>query len=276
MKKSIFTLFFILLVVFSCGCSQKISLPEKLYEKNSIRLIREIETDGQIKMTYTFGINTENFKSKGLSDNAQKVYKFYFASYINALTKQYKDKETKGVEVSSCIYFSDIDAFGFSINFKNQAVQSDFYKSQNDSSSGFILKRHFFTNEYLLETDFPISSQATAQNFLAPTKLALQETAKECEISKDVLEKCKDCLNDTIFIYDFSSNSTQVKSHTTYFDGEKQHNFFAKTLNEIGEPIEFYYITPNRPTWYICALAFVLIGVFTSLLVLKRKKTRHF
>lgn len=275
MKKSIFTLFFIFFAIFLCGCTPKEELPEKLYEKNAIRIIREIGQDDKIKMTYAFGLNSESFKAFGLLENELKIYKFYFASYLNALAKQYKDKSIEGSTVSSCVYFSDIDAFGFSITFENQKAQSGFYDTKDNEQSGFVLQRHFFTNVYSLKTSFPISTSTLAESFLLPAKLALQETSKESNVSKSVLQNCINFLNETIFIYDFSTSEASLKSESVYFDGEKEHNFFVKKQSEIENPIEFYYVVPNRAVWYICALVFVLASVFISLFVLGRKKIRH-
>lgn len=254
-----------------CGCSQKNILPQKLYEKNAVRLIREIDKEGQIKMTYAFGTNSDNFKSLGLSENDIKIYKFYFASYINSLSKQYKDKAKENAEVSACIYFSDIDALGFYITFKNSNAQSKFYENASQKESGFKLQKRFFINRYFLKTDFPIHTKESADSFLLPAKLALQQTAQESGALEDVIEDCLSLLKDTIFIYDFSSAELSLKSQTTYFDGEKTHNFFAKNIDEIESPIEFYYTSPNRATWYFCALLVVLIGMSIAFLIQKHK-----
>ncbi len=271
MKKSIFTLFFVFVVFALCGCSQRDILPQKLYEKNSVRLIREIDKAGQIKMTYAFGTNSENFKNLGLSENDIKVYKFYLASYINALSKQYKDKAKEGVAVSPCIYYSDIDALGFCITFKNSNAQSEFYESTNQKRDGFKLQKRLFINRHILKIDFPIQTKESADSFLFPTKFALQQTAQENSISQTIIDDCLRLLNDTIFIYDFSNEEVSLKSQTTYFDGEKTHNFFATNIDEIETPIEFYYTSPNRAAWYFCALLVVLIGMIIAFSIQKRK-----
>lgn len=247
-----------------------------LQQKNVFRIERSQNESGEISLSYVFPINSE-FLQQDFQSNEINVWKFYLATYVNALAKANKENEIQGVVVGGCEYFSRTDGFGFSITFDDIETQKKFFKIESDEpdkpsstkSSGIFIKK------IEIETNFPISSKDSADNIMQICTLALDAWAKNNNIESDKKEKFSNYIKQADFVYDFSSSNNKLKSQYMYSD-ENVHNLFIMNVQEIenGDKIKFWLTTPNRPMWYISALIFVLLFVGLMLIkpYLKRKK----
>lgn len=273
MKKSVFTLFLLFVVVFlSFGFStqtQAISQPT-----NAFRICRYQTTKGESSLSYIFPVNSKEL-SQVLTEEEMTGYKFYLSMFINALSKSNAQKQVAGVKLENCVYFQDVDGLGFSIIFENSQAQDDFFGSGENSSKSKQQTSGFFMKKVTLETNFPISV-ATADSLRGICQMALESWSKE----NDVDQEKKDIVNQIIlnagFIYDFATQEKNLLSEVMYEEGEFNHNYFQKSYSQLSSDskILFWTISPNRPIWYIFALIFVVSGMIVAYFWRKTPKKR--
>ena len=266
MKKSIYILFLLIFSCFLCGCSSTtpIEVPQ-----NSFRLIRQ--TNGQeTTLAYSLPLNSKKMSECGLSAQNLKVFKFYLASYVQALAQQNKDKNVDGVSVSQCTLYSDIDALGFTISFEdNDALQNFFNSSSSDKISPKI--SGFFVKKATYKVAFPFSAQS-AETMKKICKMAVEDMAKN-ENLQDV-SSVLSLYDDSVFVYDFASSEKGLQSEMFYQGKNFYHNVFIKSSKQIEtEPdISFYATAPNVPIWYLFALLGVTLGMILAYFILKNRK----
>lgn len=273
MKKTIFTLFLLIVVVFSCcGCSKN-EVDNRINETNSFRLIRKVDESGKIVVLYSFPVNTKLLEEKGFNELQIKNYRFYLATLVNELIKQNKSKNVEGVEVSVCTYFKDIDGLGFSILFDDIDCQKQFYSSGEEDSGSSVKTSGLFMKKVKLKTLFPFSKTSASQ-IKQICQIALSSWIRDnsLENSEEILKT----LDDSVYIYDYITCENKLKSQNFYSDGDYFHNVFIKSESEINENenISFYYVVPNAPIWYISALVAVIFSMILYYFVkTKRKKS---
>lgn len=275
MKKSIYILFLFLCVGLSFAFAPS---AENIFKKNAFRIVKQVNSQGNIALTYVFPLNTQEFKKLGLKEENFLVYKFYLTSYVNALANNNKQKETEGASVGDCVYFSDLDGLGFTIIFEDLQAQKRFFgvtDNEGASSSDYNFSG-FFIKTAKIETTFPIGSQDNADNFKSVCQLALDGLIKNVDIDKSTQDKLKEVLNSSVFIYDFATQSSALKSELSYEDEYFYHNVFIKTYEDLAKDnkIVFWQTYPNKPVWYLTALGVVLICMTIALLVIKKKNKK--
>ncbi len=265
MKKSVYILFLLIFTCFLFGCdsTKPISISE-----NSFRLIRQ--TNGQeTTLAYSLPLNTNKMSEYGLSAQNIKIFKFYLASFVQALAQQNQDKKVEGVRVSGCTLYSDIDALGFSIVFEDGDALQRFFNSNSEKvtpkMSGFFVKKATY------QISFPFSLQ-TAEDLKQICTMAVESMA-ESENIKDVSQVLS-LYDDSVFVYDFASKEKGLKSEMFYQGKNFFHNVFIKTSEEIeaNPTILFYATAPNVGVWYLFALFGVLLGMIVTYLIKSRQK----
>ncbi len=273
MKKSILSLFLIFICLFVCvGCNESTSQVD-VYQTNAFRIIRQADSDGKIVVSYTFPVNSALFENLGVTESEIKTYKFYLATYINALAQQNRDKAGDGVQVSGCLYFTDVDALGFSITFDSIDAQKEFFDvSDEDSSDSDTSISGFFVKKMEMTISFPISTTA-AENLKLICSMAIQAWCANAERES---EEFLEILESSNFIYDYASTSSSLKSEVMYDDDDFHHNVFIKSLAEIEEnsTITFYVSYINTPIWYLSALVVVIAGMLIAYFVMKNRKQK--
>ena len=281
MKKTICALFFVFICLFSTFGSFNIASAENdyqtnIFEKNAFRIVRRSDENDKILLSYIFPVNTKLLEEQKFTDNEIKTYKFYLTTYVNALAKSNKEKETEGASVGSCVYFTDVDGLGFTITFDDLEAQKRYFgvedKEENDKSKNKTTG--FFMKKMEIKTTFPISSTKSAGDLKLICVMAITSWCDDNNISSDRKSVALQNLNDSLFIYDFSTNENSLKSEVMYQSGEIMHNVFVKTLSDIesDNQIKFWIVVPNRPVWYLSALFCVLVGM-AGVFVFYKKKT---
>lgn len=276
MKKTIYALFLCLCVIFLSSCGRNIDVTTQVFETNAFRLVRQVNSEGNIGLAYVFPLNASELNGLGYSESQVLAFRFYLTSYVNALAQTNREKETEGAKVGSAQYFDDVDGIGFVIKFEDLAAQKRFFgvensqqNSSNKNSSGFLLKKT------KMITNFPFS-KTSAGNLKMISLMAISSWANDQDLSEDQREKVKDIFDQSVFIYDFSSQQTSIKSELMYDDEGFHHNVFVKSQHELEEncEIEFWTISPNYPIWYGSALVGVLVAMLFSFYVFKKKNKR--
>ena len=276
MKKSVFTLFLLTIFLFFSGCGKNVEAKSKdyVFETNSYRIVRKIDSENKILLSYIFPLNTD-FMEKHFSKNQVDTYKFYMAVYVNALINLNKQKAKQGVKIGECLYFMDVDGIGFSILFDNVSAQNNFFVSEEKEeerktetkrkTSGFLFQKTY------LETSFPVSSKEDADNLKTVCVLAISSWSKECNISESDKQKVLDNLSEARFVYDFAVQTNQLQSEVMYDENGFHHNVFSKSINEIenDSKITFYVRQVNKGAVCLLTLIVVLVGVGVALFVVK-------
>lgn len=280
MKKTFYTLF--LLIIFAAsfclvGCANSASLAD-VCQPNAFRILRRAGVDEKIELSYVFPLNSTILKNAGAKADEIEAYKFYLTTYVNALAQNNQKKATAGSVVSNAQHFADVDGIGFTISFENLSAQKKFFGVQEDNqnSSSNIKTSGFFMLKQTLKSTFPISSARAAGDLKLVNIMAISSWSGDCGVQNDIKKAALDALQDAVFIYDFASAQSELKSEKNYQDAHGNHNFFVKTLQEIetDNSIEFYVLQPNRPIWYLAALFVVLVGVAMAFLILRAKKKK--
>ena len=263
-----------------CGCGADVVDYSKIYEKNAFRIIRQADNSGKIVVSYIFPVNSAILSEKGVSEEQIKTYRLFLSTYVNALAEQNKEKAVGGVSVEKVAYFSDVDGIGFSILFDNIEAQQNFFgnepnqeedknqETQKPVQSGFFIKKTE------IQTKFPISSVSSAKNLKQINMLALTSWAKFLNLSD--ISVFSGMFDESVFIYDYATKQTALKSDVCYDDANFHHNVFIKSEAEIenDNKISFFTVYPNTPIWYALAIGITLIGMIIVYFVLKNKKSR--
>lgn len=275
MKKSICALFLLVFCVFMLTGCQKENVD--ISQQNAFRIIRKAEPSGKIELSYIFPVNSAILKEKGFEESEIATYKFYLATYVTALSRQYEERAVDGVYISGCTYFTDVDGLGFTINFENLDAQKAFFEiPENEESSNDVKTSGFFMKKVEIEVNFPVSSTSSADNFKLICQMAITSWCNDSSVKN--MDEILKTLDNSVFIYDFVSSENTLKSDTMRRDGNVNHNIFVRTQDEIakGSKIVFYSTTPNVPVWYVSALVVVVAGMVVAWMIMKRKiKKKH-
>lgn len=279
MKKSIYTLFLcflcLLCPILMSGCGEAENKMEQAKQQNAFRIIRQVDTNGAIALAYVFPVNTAILKERGFQDSEIRTFRFYLTTYINTLAQQFRLKEAEGVSVGNTTYFQDVDGLGFSIIFENTEAQKKFFDVNDDEEQGKDSSNTktsgFFIKKLELKTNFPISSENSANNLKQVCSLAMTSWANLNNF--DNASELLKIYEDSKFIYHFSSTENSLKSEISYDEGGFHHNVFIKSLDQIKEDntISFYITAVNTPVWYLSALILVLVGMVATYLILNKK-----
>ena len=272
--KKIYTLFLLVVCFIAFAGCDKQQLNSAVLEKNAYRIERQVQQDGTISLSYIFPVYSDM-----LADNFTKeeisVYKFYLASYINALAKA-NVKDDRNIVVSTCNYDENIDGFGFKIKFNNINIQKQFFASKNQEENNLtkIQTKGFFIKKIIIKTQFPIASKKVAGDLKMVSLLAISSWARECEIDDARKQIVLDKLNQAKYIYDFSVYGEGIYSSVMYQENGFSHNVFVKTFEELDEDntITFYTKTVDKGLVYITITCLVCLGVMIALIVLKYKE----
>lgn len=248
----------------------------QFFETNAFRLIRQTSSDGKIGMAYVFPVNSAELSEQGYTQQQIETYKFYLTTYVNALAKNNSLKETEGTVVGGCQYFSDVDGLGFAITFKNLEAQKLFFgvtedsqTSSNKQGTGLFIKKTTIT------TSFPFS-KTSAGNFKMVCLMAISSWANDQNLSEHQTAEAKKILDNSVFIYDFSTQQSGLKSELMYDDGNFYHNIFVtKQENLENASISFWTESPNYPVWYLSALIAVVVGMTIVFIIVKRNRNKN-
>lgn len=282
MKKSIYALFLLILSLLSfCGCKNSSEIDKSaIYETNAFRIMRQANSLGQIVLSYIFPLNSAYLSMLGFDEEEVKTYRFYLATYVNALAQNNRERETEGATVGTCAYFADIDGIGFSISFENLEAQKRFFGVEDYEQESVSSKQKisgFFIKKLEISTTFPVSSSKSAGDLKMICVMAISSWCNNDNISETREEEILKNLDEAVYIYDFATQEKGLRSQLTYQDDYFYHNVFIKTLGEIEQDnqIIFWVTYANRPVWYAFALLLVLFGVGTSLAILRIKKGKR-
>lgn len=278
MKKSVYILFLLTFCLFLTGCGKEVEINSvDMFENNAFRIVRQTSSGGKIALSHIFPLGSEQMKEQAFSEKEIQTYRFYLTTYVNALAKTNKQKEIEGVEVGSCVYFTDVDGLGFTIIFENLSVQKKFFGVEEGEDNGGKSQQKnsgFFMKKTEICTIFPVSSTLSADNLRTVNLLAISAWCKDNNISDERKKSAEEIVKSAIFIYDFAINQAGLKSENMYESDGLYHNVFVKTYQQIAEnnQIKFWTIQPNRPVWYGSALVVVLCGMGLGWIILKKKK----
>lgn len=279
MKKFVYILFLFAIILSSFAenifCAAE---NENVFEKNAIRIVKKIDENGQIMLSYIFPVNSEVLNNN-FSENEISVFKFYLANYVLALSKTFKKKDGEDVYFSNCEYYVDIDGFGFSIIFKNQKTQNDYFGTSQEGenvsqNSKNLISEGVFLKKTYIKTTFPVSDLKAAGDLKMVCILSVSSWAKDCEISQEKKQLVLDCLSKTKFVYDFAATQNLLKSECMYQEGKFFHNVFIKSQNDIEKDNTIYFWVSYVDKGLCCLVVviLVLVGVGVSLLILKIRK----
>ena len=295
MKKTIYALFLLSMFLFAgilptlnmqsyahAESDSVVSTIDLVSQKNAFRILRKVDEDGKIEISYIFPVGSENLQKLAFTDAEIKTYRFYLVTYVNALAQNYKQKAKEGVEVSACTYFLDVDGLGFSITFESVDLQKEFFKSDDDENddnqdeteeTSNTKTSGFFMKKTEIFSTFAFSSKEVAESYCNLCKMATESWCENSSISNEKRGQILEGLEEAVFIYDFASTSTRLKSNLSYNSENLHHNVFIKTLAEIEQDnqIVFWTVVPNVPVWYLSALVVVIVCMVLAYLI-KRKK----
>lgn len=282
MKKSIYTLFLLLICLFSfAGCGKTSEADNSLiFETNAFRIVRQATNDGQIVLSYIFPLNSSYLASLGFEEDEIKTYRFYLTTYVNALAQSNREKETEGATVGTCSYYTDVDGIGFSVQFENLEAQKRFFGVEDDERESVSSKQKisgFFIKKLEISTTFPVSSSKSAGDLKMICVMAISSWCNNDNISDTREEEILKNLDEAVYIYDFATQEKGLQSQLMYQDDYFYHNVFIKTLGEIEQDNQIIFLVTyaNRPVWYAFALLLVLFGVGASLAILRIKKKKR-
>ena len=278
MKKTIYALFLLILCIGIFPCNFASAENDEIFEKNAFRIVRKSYLTGEISLSYIFPLNSKLMEAKNFSENEIQTFRFYLASYVNALAKSNSEKTLDGVSVSGCEYYTDVDGIGFSIMFENLEAQKKFFgvtdessqSGQNQTSSGFFIKKTE------IKTTFPISSSKSAGDLKMVCLMAVSSWCNNFDLSEEKKSVLSGSYENSIFIYDFATQVSGLKSEVMYEDENFYHNVFCKSLGEIeSDPsITFWVTSVNKGVWYILAIVVVITGMIVAGGVLYLKKNK--
>ena len=255
--------------------SQEVETPQYL-QPNAFRILRQAGADGKIAISYIFPINGKLLQQQNFSQNEIQTYRFYLSTFVNALAKQNKNKATEGVSVSGCEYYADVDGLGFSIVFENSAAQNKFFGNDNaeddpqqETLPSNIKASGFFIKRIAVSTTFPVSSQKAAQNLMEICNMAISSWCKDNNLSTERKNLALSNLQSSVFVYDFASTQSGLKSELMYDDQNFHHNVFIKSFEEIQQnnQITFHTTYVNTPVWYGTALLLVILAMLAAYFV---------
>ena len=275
MKKSVYTLFLLFVFIFLfCQCETA----RAQYDASSFYITKRLSANGETKLSYAFPINS-NFMKQNFSNDEVMKYKFFLVTYIGALARKYKEKETDGVRVSEVTYFEDVDALGFSILFENNKKQKIFFENSENTinTDEKIIKKGIFLQKIIFEIDFPIKDKESAEDFQSICLLSIDAWAKECKISAEKKDKIVQKILKSVFVYDFSMENGVFKSKKMYKENGFTHNVFEKNLDDIerDEKITFYVQLINKANIYIAVTILTCLGVAAAIVIIKIKEKRQ-
>lgn len=285
MKKTVYALFFVVLcLVFPFNFSSNFASAEnsakteEIFQPNAFRIVRKSYASGEISLSYIFPLNSELMREEGFSESEIQSFRFYLASYVNALAKTNSQNESKSVSVGGCEYYTDVDGIGFSIIFENLDAQREFFgvseesgnKNQDSTSSGFFIKKTE------IKTTFPISSTKSAGDLKMVCLMALSSWCNNFDISDERESVLNANYEDSVYIYDFATQTSGLNSEVMYKDENFYHNVFCKSLKEIeSDPsITFWVENVNKGVWYLLAVGVVAIGMIVAGIIVYLKKNK--
>ncbi len=278
MKKYVYALFLCLVCCVFClsGCGQA-SVPGEIFEKNAFRILRQVDGEGKITLSYIFPVNSEKLEKLDFDETDVKIYKFYLSNFVSTLAEKYKENANDGTKISRCVYYTDVDGVGFSIEFASLQAQKDFFKVDENEQTDLNTKTSgFFIKKVKINTAFPISSKQSAENIKDVCKLAIQTWTGQNQIEKEKSAAFAAILDESLFIYDTASANNTLKSEVMYEGKGLKHNVFIKSQDQMGDncEIEYFVTYPNTPIWYLAALLLVPIGMAAAYFYLKNKKLK--
>lgn len=247
------------------------------FETNAFRLLRQTSAEGQIAMAYVFPVNSAELSEQGYTQQQIETYRFYLTTYVNALAKNNAMKATEGTTVGTCQYFSDVDGLGFVMTFEDAEAQNRFFGvSESGQSSSDKESSGFFVKKTTIKTSFPFS-KTSAGNFKMVCLMAVSSWANDQNLSEQQTANAKKIFDDSLFIYDFATQQSGLKSELMYEDENLFHNVFIKKQEDLeNASISFWTEMPNYPIWYLTALIVVVVGMVVAFVVSKKKlKTRN-
>ncbi len=277
MKKSIYALFLCFCVCLTlCGCGQPVS--KQPFETNAFRLVRQTSGTGEIALAYVFPLNSIQLQAQGYTKKQIETYKFYLMTYVNALAQNNRAKQTEGASVCSAQYFTDVDGIGFVISFEDLNAQKKFFGVEDSQSSSAEQKSAgLFMKTTTMTTNFPFS-KTSAGDFKMICLMAISSWANDQNLTEDQKKSAQQILDESVFVYDFSTQQTSLKSDLMYDDENFHHNVFVKTQAQLenDNQITFWTSIPNYPIWYASALVIVVLGMTVAFMWVKiKRKTRE-
>lgn len=125
-----------------------------------------------------------------------------------------------------------------------------------------------------MQSTFPVSSTKAAEDLKLISSMAISSWTADSNISAEKKSAVLADLEKSIFIYDFATTQTSLKSELMYDDENFHHNVFIKTLADLEEnnQITFFTTYPNTPVWYATALVIVIAGMCVAYVILSKKK----
>ncbi len=282
MKKTFYTLFLLLVLLLNLPCANALAEGQNVFETNAFRIVRKSYDDGHISLSYIFPMNSKMLKKEGFSDEEVQVFRFYLTTYVNALAKSNAEKAGDGVSVENSKYFIDVDGVGFSIAFENLDAQKRFFGISDDEENpkNNQHKSGFFMKKTIIKTTFPVSSKKSAGDLKMICLMAASSWATNNPMSQEKKSAVMKNYDNSIFIYDFATQTRGLKSDVMYEDENFCHNVFLKTLDEIESDasICFWVTSVNTPIWYIGAIVVVVASMISAAVVIKvrqKKKKLH-
>jgi hypothetical protein len=276
MKKYVYALFLCLIVSFFTLFPQNFSSAQAASVcQNAFRIERKAYASGEVMLSYIFPVNSKLLTKEGFSDDEIAIFKMYLSIYVNALAKSNAEKVTDGVTVGGAEYFEKFDGFGFSILFDSVEAQKKFFGGEESSSAAVQESTSgIFVRTTVAVVPFPISSTEAAEKLKLVCLMAVSSWCDgfdRAQAKKDVLTQN---YADSVFVYDFATQSRSLKSETHYYDGQFYHNVFCKSIDEIeSDPsITFWVKSPNRALWCILSAGIVCFGMLCAGIIIKNKK----
>ncbi|MGN1201607.1 MAG: hypothetical protein ACI4R8_05095 [Candidatus Caccovivens sp.] len=277
MKKTICILFLFFALTFcfaDVACAENVSY----LETNAFRVARRAQNTGKIELSYSFPINSQELELLQFTPSEINTFKFYLTTYVNALSKTYKQKEIEGCSVGGVVFFADVDGLGFTITFDNLNAQQKFFGSENNednntSTSSKTISSGFFVKKTKIQSSFVFSSESSAENFKRVCTLAVEAWCENSHMSSDKKQAVLDIFDEGVYIYDFATQNTGLMSECMYDDGTYSHNVFIKSTEDIksDNTITFWVTSPNRAVWYASAVVVVFAGMLVAYIMLKKR-----
>lgn len=273
MKKTIYTLFLFLVLILNLPASNAFAEAQNVSQPNAFRLVRTSFSNGQIRLTYVFPLNSALLKKEGFSEEEIGVFRFYLTTYVQALAKSNAEKACDGASVENSKYFTDVDGVGFSIVFENLDAQKRFFGSEGNADAPQNKQKTsgFFVRKTTLKTTFPISSKKVAGDLKMICLMAVSSWATNNSLPQERKEAVISNYDKSVFIYDFASATGGLKSEVMYRDENFWHNVFVKTFDQIeSDPMIVFWVTSvNTPVWYLAAIVVVSGGMISAFVVMK-------
>lgn len=272
MKKSVYALFLLLILLFSFAPNEKCFAQGV---EPAFYIMKRVNKSGESKLTYVFPVNS-TFMTQNFSNDEVLKYKFFLISYVGALAQKHKEKEIDGVKVGDVTYFEDVDGLGFSIFFSNSEKQGEFFGSSKDQKpvNERVTKKGIFLQKIVFEIEFPIKDKESAEGFQSVCLLAIDAWAKECEIPLAGTQKVVQNLQKFDFVYDFSTENGGYLSKKMYKENGFTHNVFSKSIEEIEKDnkIRIYVQGINKANVYLFVTILTCLGMALAMVIIKTKE----